>query len=127
MGLPAGEPQAVMVEEVDDGCWRKLKMEEVDGGRWRKLMVEEEEVDGWRKRKLEEVDGGRWRKLMVEEGPPPAPRRRWTSPHRCGEGLGPGWGPWSPPPWGGQGQGGDDQEDAHVPGQALDLLKSGGV
>ena len=63
--------------------------------------------------------------------PPPAPRRRWTSPHRGGEGLGPGWGPWSPPPSppprGGQGQGGDDQEDAHVPGQALDLLKSGGV
>ena len=64
LGSPAGEPQAVMVEEVDGGCWRKLKLEEVDGGRWRKLMVEVEEVDGWRKRRLEEVDGGRWRKLM---------------------------------------------------------------
>ena len=48
LGSPAGEPQAVMVEEVDDGCWRKLKMEEVDGGRWRKLMAWEEEVDGWK-------------------------------------------------------------------------------
>ena len=68
--------------------------------------------------------------------PPPAPRRRWSrwSP-QGGEGLGADCGPWSPPPRGGQGRGrlawrdpeGDDQEDAHVSGQALDPLKSGGV